>query len=96
MTLLGAASLESLREAGGISTARSLQAEASPGGTASDPDPGPIDGQSFRMTFWRQKGTGPYEEDDWTGRGNSGSAKLVRVAAHAGRSAVTTATLTPG
>jgi len=89
VTLLGAASLESLREAGRDFNCAEPSSEASPGGTASDPDPGPIDGRRFRMTFGVE-GTRPYEEDDWTGREIRIGEALVRVAAHAGRCAVTT------
>lgn len=74
VTLLGEASLESLREAGSEFGSQ---------------DPGPIDQRRFRMTFGIN-GTGPYEEDEWAGMEVRIGDSLVRVAAHVGRCAVTT------
>jgi uncharacterized protein YcbX len=84
VTLLGAASLASLREAG-----REFNCEQPESIAATDFDPGPIDQRRFRMTFGVE-GTGPYEEDDWTGKEVRIGEALVRVAAHVGRCAVTT------
>ncbi len=84
VTLLGATSLESLREAG-----RDFNREAPGSSTSGDPDPGPIDQRRFRMTFGIE-GTAPYEEDGWVGRHVRIGEALIRVGAHVGRCAVTT------
>jgi uncharacterized protein YcbX len=82
VTLLGAGSLEQLRESG-----RDFNCvEASEAG---DPDPGPIDQRRFRMTFGLE-GTVPFEEDRWIGNEVRVGDALVKVAAHVGRCAVTT------
>jgi len=83
VTLLGEASLESLREAG-----REFNC-SEPAGDRESPDPGAIDQRRFRMTFGLD-GTGPYEEDEWVGEEIRVGEALVRVAAHVGRCAVTT------
>ncbi|MBN8869732.1 MAG: MOSC N-terminal beta barrel domain-containing protein [Solirubrobacterales bacterium] len=83
VTLLGQASLESLREAG-----REFNC-AEPSGDHESPDPGAIDQRRFRMTFGLE-GTGPYEEDEWVEKEIRVGAALVKVAAHVGRCAVTT------
>ena len=83
VTLLGQASLESLREAG-----REFN-HSSPSGEGEDADPGPIDQRRFRMTFGVE-GTGAYEEDQWVGREIRVGDAAVRVGGHVGRCAVTT------
>jgi uncharacterized protein YcbX len=83
VTLLGAASLESLREAG-----RDFSC-AETDSSAGDPDPGPIDQRRFRMTFGLD-GSDPYEEDSWVGQQVRIGGALVKVGAHVGRCAVTT------
>jgi len=83
VTLLGEASLESLRGAG---------QDFNRGGSGSggeDPDPGPIDQRRFRMTFGLQ-GSAPYEEDSWVEKDVRVGQALIRVGAHVGRCAVTT------
>jgi len=81
VTLLGEASLESLRQAG-----RDFNCDS---GDSGAPDPGPIDQRRFRMTFGVE-GTEPYAEDLWVGREVRVGEALVRVGAHVGRCAVTT------
>ena len=83
VTLLGQASLESLREAGRDFNCGSPD----PGGP--DPDPGAIDQRRFRMTFGVE-GTNAYEEDGWVGKEIRVGEARIRVAAHVGRCAVTT------
>lgn len=83
VTLLGAASLNALREAG---------REFACAGESADPgsaDPGPIDGRRFRMTFGVE-GTPAYAEDGWVGQELRIGDALIRVGAHVGRCAVTT------
>ena len=82
VTLLGASSLEELREAG-----RDFNCEEDSG--VGDPDPGPIDQRRFRMTFGLEE-TVPFEEDRWIGSEVRVGDALVKVAAHVGRCAVTT------
>ena len=82
VSLLGTASLQSLRQAG-----REFNCETS--GSEAKPDPGPIDQRRFRMTFGVE-GTGPYEEDEWIGRDVRIGGAVARIGAHAGRCAVVT------
>lgn len=83
VTLLGLASLESLREAGRDFSCERENVDTTEG------DPGPIDQRRFRMTFGVE-GTEPFEEDQWVGQEIRVGDALVRGGGHVGRCAVTT------
>lgn len=83
VSLLGEASLESLRASG-----RDFNC-SQPAGDRDAPDPGPIDPRRFRMTFGIE-GTAPYEEDEWVTREIMVGPVRVRIGGHTGRCAVTT------
>lgn len=83
VSLLGAASLDRLRE----SALRFSQADDDRSSRAADP--GPIDARRFRMTFGVE-GTTAYAEDGWVGGLVRIGAVKVKLNGHAGRCAVTT------